>query len=193
MDIRYNPLSLCGRGFFVYFTLSKPVITMKITSQLNFKEYLKLKFILSYQGFFVWFSIFCVVIALISCLIEFSDGAGERSDIIWAFLFCAYIFLRPISIYFLARKSFNTNQILQDKVVYEFLTDKLLITTQYSSASIPWDKMYKIRELKDWFLIYHSNKLANLIPKRLFNTQEIIQVKDLFKSIKGVDVKLKEI
>lgn len=173
--------------------LSKLVITMKITSQLNFKEYLKLKFILSYQGFFVWFSIVFVVIALISCLNTLSDGDREESDIIWAFLFCAYIFLRPISIYFLTKKSFNTNQILQSEVVYEFLPDKLLITTQYSNADIPWDKMYKIRELKDWFLIYHSNKLANLIPKRSFNTQEIVQVKDLFKSIKGVKVNLKEI
>ncbi|MDB5030374.1 YcxB family protein [Mucilaginibacter sp.] len=164
---------------------------MQIKTQIQFKDYLKLQYTLSYQSFFTLFSTCLVVIAFIVSFRQILEGAADDDTIYWLIFLGAYIFLRPVVTYFATKKNFNTHQILREEIIYEFLPDKLLVTTSYSNSEIPWTKMYKIRELKKWFLIYQSNRTANLISKNFLTDEQILQLRSLFKSIQGIKLKLK--
>ena len=131
------------------------------------------------------------MIAVVTCIIKFSNGGLSEYDVIWLFV-GLYFFWRPVAIYLGAKKSFNTHQILQEEIVYDFLSEGLLVTTSYSHADIPWSKFYKIIELKNWFLIYQNSNHANFIPKKLFDSVQIIELRNIFRGIQGVKLKLKQ-
>jgi hypothetical protein len=67
----------------------------------------------------------------------------------------------------------------------------LTITGDTFNSEINLNSSYKIEELKNWFLIYPSNRIANLIPKTGITSQEIVELRNIFKSLSGVKVKLK--
>ena len=139
---------------------------MKIKTQIQFKDYIKLQYVLNYQNYFILFSTVFVALAFSLQLQQFMEGSADSDAVFWLIFLGTYIFVRPIAIYFRAKKKFDTYQIMQGEITYEFLTDKMIITSLYSNSEIPWDKIYKVRELKSWFLIYQSSSLANLVDRK---------------------------
>jgi amino acid permease len=163
---------------------------MQIKVKLNFKEYLKLQYVLTYQNYLTLISTFIVFIALVMNLLQMLDGDTNDDTVFWVVFLSAYIFFRPISIYFAAKKNFTSHQTLQEEITYGFHPDKVTIATPFSAAELPWNKMHKIRELKEWFLIYQSNRLAHLIPKSHLSQEDILNLRELLKN-SGIKTQLK--
>ncbi len=46
-----------------------------------------------------------------------------------------------------------------------------------------WDKLYKIKERKSYFLIYQNKNLANIIPKTNITNNQYNELKKLFNSL----------
>ncbi|MEO6151169.1 MAG: YcxB family protein [Mucilaginibacter sp.] len=91
----------------------------------------------------------------------------------------------------MARKSFFTDKIIQDPITYEFFDDHMTVTIPNGFSSFTWDKIYKVVEYKNLFMIYRSSRLANMIPKTNMKDNEIIELKNILKNAQGLKVKLK--
>jgi hypothetical protein len=165
---------------------------MKIKTQINFRDYLKLQYILTYQNYITLFSMFLAFILLVLALLQFiGEIPGSDNVNIGLYLGLYIVISTPLFIYIKAKRNFKTHKALQEEITYGFFTDKFTIVTPYSNAEIPWEKMYKIRELNNWFLLYQSNRIANLIPKTSLTSEEISGVREILKNVKGIKVKLK--
>jgi hypothetical protein len=76
-------------------------------------------------------------------------------------------------------------------VVYEFSADEVKMTGQSFVSLFKWRQTHKIEELKDWFLIYETRQVANLIPKKDMSEGEINLIRHLIRQINDPDIKVK--
>ncbi len=85
-----------------------------------------------------------------------------------AYLFLLFEVLLP----YRWRKIYRQQKLLQKSFQYEFTADTFHTFSDYGNATLPWDKFHKWREGKNAFLVYQSDNLFHLIPKRIFESPE---------------------
>jgi hypothetical protein len=142
---------------------------MKIETRLDFRKYLKLMYLLFYRK--PW-AIIITIIGLTMLVLSILYFLGyhmtlDKPPFALLIIGLITIFI-PVSIFKSARKAFSSHGRLQEKMVYEFTLDKIIITGETFKTEMDWTKLYKIQELKDWILIYNNKINANVIPKESF-------------------------
>jgi hypothetical protein len=152
---------------------------MKIETRLDFRKYLKLMYYLTYKK--PW-TIIITIIGLTMLIISILYFLGykmtlERPPYAQLIIGLIVIFI-PISILRSAKKFFSSNGRLQEKMIYEFTVDKIIIIGETFKTEMDWTKLYKIQELRDWILIYNNKFNANIIPKDSFG-EELIEFKKI--------------
>jgi len=165
---------------------------IKITTQLNFKEYLSLQYTLTYSnGWLIWVSL-CGLAALLGSIMQLFGLMDNYDKQYWGLFFGILVLIFPWLIYRTAKRNFKTHQILQEEISYDFFPDRLVITSSYSNSEIPWKKIYKIKELKNWFLIYQSDRIANLISKSCLSPEEVLSIRYILSGVSGPKLKLRK-
>ena len=89
----------------------------------------------------------------------------------------------PYSIYSASVKAFTSHARLQEPITYNFTYEKLIISGESFSAEKDWNKIYKIHELKSWFLLYDNNHVFNLISKKNMSPEEINELRAILYSV----------
>jgi len=74
-------------------------------------------------------------------------------------------------------------------MIYEFTDEKVSINGESFNSEFDWKSVFKISELNDWILIYQSNQIANLLPKKAFGEnletfKTLVKGKNIKSSIK---------
>jgi hypothetical protein len=124
---------------------------MKIKTKIDFNQYLKLQYIITYSNIWmIWVSI-CGTIMFIYAVLGLTRVVPAGDNIYLGLAFGFYVLLLPYFIFRVAKKNYNTHKNLQDDIEYEFLRDKFLVTTPYSNGEFPWERIYKIKEFKIGF------------------------------------------
>ncbi|RYU91944.1 YcxB family protein [Mucilaginibacter terrigena] len=165
---------------------------MTIKTIITFKEYLKLMYYLTYRkGWTIYVSIIGLVM-FITGILSLLNISDLQADPTFALFFGAFavIFL-PISIYFSAKKNFSSNKRLQEEIEFEFAGDKMTVKGSSFSSELGLNEVFKIEEIKQWFLIYQSKQTANFISKANLSEQQINELRGIFKGLTGVKIKLK--
>lgn len=169
---------------------------MKFKSRINFNDYFKLNYILTYKNrWAIYISIVGLLMLAVTVLYYsgltpeiFAKGTTPYFQLFFGLFTSIGI---PISIYFMAKKNFKTSERLQEEIEYDFTNEKFKLTGNSFSSEMTWDKTYKIQELKNWYLIYQNRKVANLIPKSNLSTDQIEYLRTFFKTFRNVKLKLK--
>jgi hypothetical protein len=143
---------------------------MKVESRLIFEKYLRLRYILMYRNpWMIFMSSMGLIMLVFSILyfLGFNQIATETPYYPLVFGLIVVVFL-PYSVFRSAKKNFQTNGRLQEKIVYDFSGDRIKIIGESFSSELDWGKTYKVIERKDWILIYQDKIVANIIPKESF-------------------------
>ncbi len=74
-----------------------------------------------------------------------------------------------------AVKLYQTYKLLQQPIRYRFSRDAVSTTTPSSQGSVSWSAYYRLYETKQAFYLYLAASLANVIPKRFFESEEQMQ------------------
>ena len=96
----------------------------------------------------------------------------------------AMVMLLPLFTYMQAKKTYQSMERLHGTVGYEFTPEKFILSAPGFHGEKTWDKLFKILELKNWILIYESDTVANLIPKKELTTQEVNDIRAILKTAK---------
>ncbi len=165
---------------------------MKIETKLEFKDYLRLMYALTYKKPTIVFLSFVGLIMFVGSLLYFMGFNIPFDDtpyfqLILGFFIVGYL---PFSIYRTAKKNFYSHGKLQEKMIYEFTTDKIKVTGATFSSEMDWSKTYKIKEINRWVLIYPSRNIFNLIPKDSIG-ENIDEFRSLIRT-KNIKQKLKK-
>ena len=165
---------------------------MIIETKIEFKQYPKLMYILTYRNPVVIVStlfILTCIITTISVLLSLDIPLNSSFILPQVFVFLV-LGLRPIMVYFNSKKNFAANARLQEKIRYEFTNDKIITTGESFSSERDWEKTNRIVELNNWILLYETRTIANLIPKEAFG-DKLNEFKTLVRSKPSIRQKLK--
>lgn len=159
---------------------------MKFTVTYDYKSYSQLLVHVFYSQKRAYFVVtFGVLMLLAGCffLIMAPWDMLFKSVFIVAGLFL--ISLPLIASKIAAKRSFSSNKMFQEAVVYEFMGNTIKTTGESFTSELSWSSIHKVKELKDWFLIYQSKQLFYMIPKEALGDKQS-ELKDIIKRQKGL-------
>lgn len=142
--------------------------SLHVAIQLTFKDFLNFqlghvrKRIMPFLVFFAVIFIVCMFGIFVfdsATIIEWVSPMAIC--LIFPFLFVALI-------YFISKKSFNSDSFLRKEHIYIFSKEKLKVTTENSDLNVAWNDIYNYKITKHSFLIYLSSQKALIMPKRFF-------------------------
>lgn len=107
---------------------------------------------------------------------EFMESAS-----IWLMVFFAFIIIRT---YFSVKNIFNSNKKIQEVISYTFTDEKIRTEGETFDGDFTWNSVYKVKENKEWFLIYQSAQTMNMIPKKFFTKDQISGLRGLIRKNK---------
>ncbi|MDQ1161245.1 hypothetical protein QE422_001613 [Chryseobacterium sp. SORGH_AS 447] len=123
---------------------------------------------------------------------ESVDGSTERellqSASMWYTILLLFMVVRS---FFSVRFAFNSNKNIQEHIIYTFTEEKIRIQGETFDGEMAWSSVYKVKENKDWFLIYQSAKAMNMVPKKFFTKDQVSELRRIIKTNK-VKAKLRE-
>ncbi len=163
---------------------------MKITAQLDYKSYSKLMASQFYKKFLVIctiiFGVLCLLITVVGIVyLEFG-----LAHILNYGLSGLLVLLMPyVAVKLKSRRGFDSNKMMQEQIIYEFTSDTIIMTGATFKSEMEWSKVHKVKELKDWFLIYQSKHLMNIIPKKDLD-EKVPEFINLITSQKGLIYRL---
>ena len=95
---------------------------------------------------------------------------GELDWFLYFFLF--FILFIPISVYRAANSNYKSSKALHQMITYDITEDTITASGETFNSTVTWSSLYKTREFTDFILLYTSKNVANIIPKRAFESDQ---------------------
>ena len=166
---------------------------MKIKTRITFKEYVKLLYGLTYKKPMM-IVILCVGVAMIIWITGYYlHYLPVPKPMFYQYTTLTLIsVVQPLAIFLTIRKNYYSGNHLQEPLQIELLPEDIKMTGNSFYMEIKWEKMFKIVELPNWFLLYQNNLSAIIIPKKAFNERQENEFRKILRSVKKVPVKLEK-
>jgi len=157
---------------------------MKIITKITFPEYRRLMYSMYYRRPMGIIFTALGVIFIILQVLNFIGVPLYKETPYWG-LVCGimFVFYIPFAIHKNSKKIFVSNLRLHEQIEYDFTNDTLIATGESFTAEKDLRKVYKIVELKDWFLLYESAAIFNLIPKKNMTPAEVNELREIFRNV----------
>lgn len=166
---------------------------LKVHTILTWEEFRNFNFYSLYRTpvgiflFIVGLGMWCVVISYLL------GAFPTASDFPWLqLLFAVWMtLLVPIFAYTSAKKGYASNSRIKESITYEFDGKWIAIKGESFETKLTWDKIYKVVEAKQFFLIYPQKKIANILPKKDMTGKDQLSFREIVKGIPNLNHKLK--
>ena len=134
--------------------------------------------------FIYLFFMSCLFISLL--LIKHSDLMNLLKEFKDDYINLLVVFIIPLFhylLFYIKSKNLLKNYRLSENI--EFIFNKDFFEEKGDTFDIKhfWDKLYKIKECKNYFLIYQNKNRANIIPKTNITDNQYNELKELFSSL----------
>ncbi len=161
---------------------------LRVNVKLEYSELIKLRFIATYKTpiivfiTFIGFGMLTVVISYLSGNNAITEGKFPTFHLVFAVFILFFI---PFSVFNKTKKDLKENKLISQNIEYEFNKDKFNINGETFNMQNKWLDLYKIDELKEWFILYTSKNEALFIPKNRFkNNYDLISFSTFVNSLK---------
>ncbi len=123
------------------------------------------------------------IIALIFFGINYYNADNDNREFmesasVWLLVFFVFIIIRT---YFSVKNIFYSNKNIQEMISYTFTDEKIRTEGKTFDTYVTWDSIYKVKEKKEWFLIYQTAQTMNMVPKKFFTKDQISELRDLIR------------
>ena len=100
--------------------------------------------------------------------------------------------IQPITIYWTIKRNYDSSNHLRERLEIELLPKEIKVQGESFYTEIKWEKIFKIDEETNWFLIYQNNLSAIIIPRKEFSTAQVEEFKTILTAIPNVPIHLKK-
>lgn len=123
------------------------------------------------------------IIALIFFGINYYNADNDNREFmesasVWLLVLFVFIIIRT---YFSVKNIFYSNKKIQEVIFYTFTDEKVRTEGETFDADFTWNSIYKVKENKDWFLIYQSAQTMNMVPKKFFTKDQISELRNVIR------------
>ena len=156
--------------------------SFSINRQITLKDYRQLSFNLTYQR---WWVILVNALAIVYIvLLIATKGTIWDNDNISTFgvAFLAMAISYPIAIVIGVRRNYKSNYRLQESITYDFSDEGYTVTGESFNSKLDWEKVYKVKIVKGWLLLYSNRTVANLIKVQPEDQNNIEALKGFLKN-----------
>ncbi len=99
--------------------------------------------------------------------------------------------LMPLFIYRNARKNYHKKSRIIEEMHYFLNEDWIEIKGETFQSKLNWEKIYKVKETKSWFLIYTSKVVSYVIIKNDLNKEQLLVFRTIIQKIPNLKTSLK--
>ncbi|MCI4670615.1 MAG: YcxB family protein [Bacteroidia bacterium] len=165
---------------------------IRVEIQMNARDYAQLM-LKNYirRPFFLIFTIIGIIFLSFSAIMSLVYSMAF--DLFFTIFWGCMVFLMPLFIYFFSIRSFKSNLRLQEKMVYTLNPEGMQIKGESFETRFSWDKVHKVTEVGQHFLIYENRMVAFLLPYSSFDEEKIVRFRVLLRSVPGLEGKLKKL
>lgn len=151
---------------------------MKIEYKIEQSEYIKLMF---YQTYKRPIFIYVTVLGVIFLFFIIKDLFLYKAFDDYTSMFIAFFTLifYPILLYSRFRNFYKSHKILGFKTLTEINNEGFRDEGEGFEAKILWKNIYKIKELKNWILVYHNSTVYGFLPKRTMTRTQIQEFRNI--------------
>ena len=156
----------------------KEITLMKIEYKIEQSEYIKLMFYQTYKKpLFIYVTVLGIIflIFIIKDLFLYKTFDDYTSIFIAVFTLIFY----PILLYLRFRNFYNSHKILGLKTITEINKEGFRDEGEGFEAKILWKNIYKVKELKNWILVYHNSTAYGFLPKRTMTKTQIEEFRNI--------------
>jgi hypothetical protein len=166
---------------------------MIIKTKIRFKEYVKLLYSLAYERTMLRLLVLVALLLLLWILFYNFDVFNLPKPIIYQYITLSLIAIAQPAIIFITiwRNYYSSNQ-LRETLEIELANEMIKINGESYYMEIEWEKLFKIVEKPNWFLMYQNNLSAIIIPKKDMDENDIVNFRRLLSGLKVVPVELLE-
>lgn len=152
---------------------------MVIKTQITFKDFLMFHLKNSLIRIIVF-----PIIALIFFGVNYYNADNDNREFlesltIWLLILFVFIIIRT---YFSVKKVFYSNKQIQESIVYTLTGENIQIKGETFDGEFTWNRVYKVKENKEWFLIYQNAQVMNMIPKKYFAKEQVSELRSIIKN-----------
>jgi len=163
---------------------------MKLKGQLEWTDYRDSQLLHMQFNRVVRFMLYGVylvfVFAFVSELYSIATGqhGAQLSDIVPIFIFLAiYPLYRYVILPNRIKKIYAQQKELHSPFEIEFTDTAMIFSNEFGNATRPWNHFTKWKENDELILLYHSDVIYNILPKRIFtDPQQIDAVKSYLEN-----------
>ncbi|WP_445431445.1 YcxB family protein [Chryseobacterium indoltheticum] len=151
---------------------------MTVKTHITFKEFLNFNIKSSLPRTIIFSFIILIFLVLNLYNTENDTQNILQSASIWFAAVVVFIIIRS---YFRLKNAFFSNKKIQEEIIYTFTDEKVQTKGETFEGDFAWNTVYKIKETKDWLLIYQSKTTMNMVPKKYFSDSQISELRNMIK------------
>lgn len=151
---------------------------MTVKTHITFKDFLNFNIKNSFPRIIIFSLIILAIFGLNFSNAEYNTKEIFKSASIWFVAVFVFIIIRS---YFRLKNAFYSNKKIQEEIVYTFTDEKVQTKGETFDGDFTWNTVHRVKETKDWFLIYQSKTTMNMVPKKYFSQSEIIELRNIIE------------
>ncbi|AZA60946.1 YcxB family protein [Chryseobacterium indoltheticum] len=151
---------------------------MTVKTHITFKEFLNFNIKSSLPRIIIFSFIILIFLVLNLYNTENDTQNILQSASVWFAAVFVFIIIRS---YFRLKNAFFSNKKIQEEIIYTFTEEKVQTKGETFEGDFVWNTVYKIKETKDWLLIYQSKTTMNMVPKKYFSDSQISELRNMIK------------
>ena len=156
---------------------------MIIETQITYSIYRKVMYYMNYCRPVMLIILLCSLLLLVLSAVQLL-GILPVTDLTYYQLFIGilYIGYTPIRIARAIHKNYYSNLRLQEKLQFEFTPEKIVTKGESFMTEMNWDKLNKIVEITDCFLLFADHKQAHFVPKEHFSPAQLEEFRTMVRN-----------
>ncbi|MBW3523220.1 YcxB family protein [Chryseobacterium sp. NKUCC03_KSP] len=151
---------------------------MTVKTHITFKDFLNFNIKNSFPRIIIFSLIILAIFGLNFSNAEYNTKEIFKSASIWFAAVFIFIIIRS---YFRLKNAFYSNKKIQEEIIYTFTDEKVQTKGETFDGDFTWNTVHRVKETKDWFLVYQSKTTMNMIPKKYFSPSEIIELRNIIE------------
>lgn len=164
---------------------------MTIKTKIKYPEYVKLIYTLAYEKTILRLLLVVAALILLWIIFYYLNFFSLPKPMIYQYVTLVLItVVQPIGIYLTTRQNYKSSNQLRETLEIETTPKDIRINGESYYMVVEWEKLFKIVEKSNWFLLYQNNLSAIIISKKDMNESDIINFRSLLKNINGVPLEL---
>lgn len=169
---------------------------VNIEIQLSLEDYINVNMHITFRKIiikvFTGIGILFLLIALFNLTTWLTTDLNPNFPLGEFILGFIFTFGLPLFVYWNSRLNYKSNARIRERITYSFTEDLLEIKGESFNTQMTWEKMFKVTESKDLILLWQNRQLANVIPKKYLNSEQLKELKALILKIPNLRTTLQD-